>query len=200
MVAIFGIFGCQVRLNSNTPSYRTRIFTLDLCGNRSGGAKPRFSASWGVGSMPDMSWFHWYEFMVLPHRKPFRKKADTQIRIGLKNNGHLSPYFYLQLFSFPLLPLLKPLLIYPHPDTTFVFFGYIFLYLYLVSVYFTHWNIPFCLVYQNVFCFSLAPRSIFVYLTFFQSHVIYFCLPDFSCQYFLITLLFGGHTFYIPHL
>ena len=94
--------------------------------------------------------------------------------------GRLFPYLHLQLFSFPLLLLLKPLLIYPHPDTTFVFFGYLFVYLNLVSVYFTHWNITFCLppsvifhfyftcVYQNVFCFtSLAPTSIFVYLPFF---------------------------------
>jgi len=69
----------------------------------------------------------------------------------------------------------------------FVFFGYLFVYLNLVGVYFTHWNITFCLppsvifhfyftrLYQNVFCFTLlAPRSIFVYLAFFKSHVIYF--------------------------
>jgi hypothetical protein len=30
------------------------------------GAKPRFSASWGLGGMPIMSWFRRYEFMVLP--------------------------------------------------------------------------------------------------------------------------------------
>ena len=93
--------------------------------------------------------------------------------------GFLSPYI-TYLFSFYLHLLLWPLLIYPHPNTTFVFFGYLFVYLNLVSVYFTHWKITFCLppsvifhfyftrLYQNVFCFtSLAPRSIFVYLAFF---------------------------------
>jgi hypothetical protein len=42
---------------------------LDLCGNMSGGAKPCFLASWGLGSMPIKSWFCRYEFMVLPGSK-----------------------------------------------------------------------------------------------------------------------------------
>ncbi len=65
------------------------------------------------------------------------------------------------------------------PQNHFRFFWVLFVYLNLVSVYFTHWNITFCLppsviihfyvtrVYQNVFYFtSLKPRSIFVYLAF----------------------------------
>jgi hypothetical protein len=47
----------------------TGIFTLDLCGNRSGGAKPRSTALGGIGSMPIMSWLRLYEFMVLPDKK-----------------------------------------------------------------------------------------------------------------------------------
>ncbi len=75
--------------------------------------------------------------------------------------------------------LLKPLLKYPYHTTTFVFFWYLFVYLDLVSVDYTHRNITFCLppsviiyfyvthVYKNVFYFtSLAPQSIFVYLAF----------------------------------
>ena len=74
-----------------------------------------------------------------------------------------------------------------------VFSGYLFVYLNLVSVYFTHSNITFCLppsvifhfyvtrFYQNVFYFtSLAPRSIFVYLA-------YFLVPR---DIFLLTWLF----------
>jgi hypothetical protein len=54
----------------DTPSLRTRIFAVDLCGNMSWGAKPRFSASWGLGSMPIESWCRRYEFMVLADGKP----------------------------------------------------------------------------------------------------------------------------------
>jgi hypothetical protein len=41
------------------------IPALDFCGNRSGAAKPCFSASWGLGSMPTNLWFCNHEFMVL---------------------------------------------------------------------------------------------------------------------------------------
>ncbi len=61
--------GYEVRLWCDTPSLRTGIFAVDLCGNMSWGIKPRFSASWGLGSMPIKSWFCRYEFMVLPGRK-----------------------------------------------------------------------------------------------------------------------------------
>ena len=94
--------------------------------------------------------------------------------------GRLSPYTYFQLFGFPMHLLLKPLLIYPYHKTTFAFFGYLFVYLNLVSVFFTHRNITFCLppfvifhfyvtrVQQNMFQFtSLVPRSVFVYLALF---------------------------------
>ena len=43
---------------------------IDLCGTMSGDATPRFSALWGLWSMPIKSWFCRYEFMVLPHGKP----------------------------------------------------------------------------------------------------------------------------------
>ena len=103
--------------------------------------------------------------------------------------GRLSPYIHY-LFSFYLYLQLWPRLIYPHPDTSFVFFGYIFLYLYLVSVYFTHWNITFCLVYQNVFCFtSLAPRSIFVYISLFLS----------PTWFIFVYLTFRVSTFWLPY-
>jgi len=59
------------------------------------------------------------------------------------------------------------------------FFGYLFVYLDLVSIDYTHRNTTFCLppsviihfyvthVFKNVFYFtSLAPRSVFIYLTF----------------------------------
>ena len=54
------------------PSYhRTRIFTLDLCGNRSGGAKPRFSASWGVGTeVPDSHGFIGMNSWFCPTERP----------------------------------------------------------------------------------------------------------------------------------
>jgi hypothetical protein len=42
---------------------------IDLCGNMSGDATPRFSALWGLWSMPIKSWFCRYEFMVLTGRK-----------------------------------------------------------------------------------------------------------------------------------
>ena len=61
---------------------------LDLCGNMSGGAKPCFSASWGLGSMPTKSWFCRYEFMGLPGRKTnFNKKLVIP-------SGTMNSWFY----------------------------------------------------------------------------------------------------------
>ncbi len=60
----------DVHLWCDTPSLRTGILAFDLCGNMSWGAKPHFSASWGLGSMPIKSWFRRYEFMVLADGKP----------------------------------------------------------------------------------------------------------------------------------
>ena len=125
-------------------------------------------------------WFHYqYYRLVWATLKSIASSAilDLWKFLGLSVPIHLLlavqylPYQHL---------LLWPVLIYPHPDTTFVFFGYLFVYLNLVSVHFTHCKITFCLppsvifhfyftcLYQNVFCFtSLALRSIFVYLAFF---------------------------------
>jgi hypothetical protein len=54
----------------DTPLLRTGIWALDLCGNRSEGAKPRSTALGGMGSMPIMSWLPNHEFMVLPGGEP----------------------------------------------------------------------------------------------------------------------------------
>ncbi len=60
----------------------------------------------------------------------------------------------------------------------------------------------FYLARANVyFCVPRLHPGLFLFTQIlFQSHVCYFCLPDFLWQYFLITLLFGGHTFYVPLL
>jgi hypothetical protein len=47
------------------------------------GAKPRFSASWGLGSMPKKSWFCRYEFMVLPGRKT-KKDLKRENRLNIR--------------------------------------------------------------------------------------------------------------------
>jgi hypothetical protein len=55
MVVILGIFGSKVCLHSNTPSFWTGIFVLDLCGNMSGGAKnlkPVFQLHGDRGACP----------------------------------------------------------------------------------------------------------------------------------------------------
>jgi len=57
----------------------TGVFALDLCGNRSGGAKPRSTALGGMGSMPIMSWLRLYEFTVLPHGITKREMAGSEI-------------------------------------------------------------------------------------------------------------------------
>ncbi len=85
--------GNEVRLWCDTPSLRTRIFAVDLCGNMSWGAKPRFSASWGLGSMPIKSWFCRYEFMVLPGRKTnlVRKRGKECLVLRLREGIVFSP-------------------------------------------------------------------------------------------------------------
>ncbi len=96
--------------------------------------------------------------------------------------------------------LLKPLLICPATTTPLsCFFGYLFVYLHLVSVYFTHRNITFCLppsviiqcyvtrVYKNVF-----------YLT---RTTVNFCIPRFCFSptwYIFVNQTFRVMTFYYP--
>ena len=133
--------------------------------------------------------------LVLKHKKANMRKSGLLMLQALKSAPHLNdnvsllkylfitvvcPHTSTQLFGFPMYLLLQPLFLYPYDKTTFAFFGYLFVYLNLVSAYFTHRNITFCLppfviihfcvtrIQPNMFQFtSLAPRSVFVYLAFF---------------------------------
>jgi hypothetical protein len=68
-VRVWRFGGYGVCFWCDTPLLRTGIFALDLCGNRSGGAKPCSTAWGGMESTPIMSCLCLYEFMVLPNRK-----------------------------------------------------------------------------------------------------------------------------------